>query len=110
MDHAEHDPGTEQDWAYRATRTVESLVELVRDRSTRPVLFAVKAIVVGLLVSVVGTFLLVALSVGVVRLLTTDAFGGRVWASDLVVGGIFVASGVFLLKLGNAQRSSNVDS
>ncbi|MDA8291739.1 MAG: hypothetical protein M0Z33_08690 [Actinomycetota bacterium] len=96
------------DWASHATRLVEQAVTAVRDRSTRPVLFAVRALVVGTLVAVVSVFLVVAFSVGVVRLLTDDAFGGRVWASDLVVGGIFSGAGAFLLTRSGARRSHDV--
>lgn len=109
MDHAEQGSAAEQDWASRATKSVESLVELVRDRSTRPVLFAVKALVAGILVAIVAVFLVVALSVGVVRLLTVDVFGGRVWASDLLVGGIFASAGAFLLKLSGTRRRDHVE-
>lgn len=98
MENREATTGGQDDWAAHATRTVEHLVEAVRDRSTRPVLFAVRALVVGTLVGVVATFLVVALAIGIVRLLTTDAFGGRVWASDLVVGGIFSGAGTLLLR------------
>lgn len=104
MDHAEQGQTHDEDWARRLTRSVESVVELVRDRSTRPVLFAVKAIVVGVLVATIAVFLAVAISAGVVRLLTVDAFGGRVWASDLVVGGIFAGAGAFLLSKSSGRR------
>jgi len=107
MEHAEHTPSGPDDWAAHATAWVEKIVELVRDRSTRPVLFAVRALVVGVLVAVVATFLVVAMCIGIVRLLTDDAFGGRVWASDLLVGGIFSAAGAFLLRMGGARRSDD---
>ncbi len=108
MERAEPPPNGPDDWASHATRIVEQVVETVRDRSTKPVLFAVRALVVGSLVAVVATFLVVALSIGIVRLLTADAFGGRVWASDLVVGGIFAGAGAFLLKQGGERRSDHV--
>jgi hypothetical protein len=109
MEHAEQQPAHPDDWASQATRWVETFVELVRDRSTTPILFAVKALVVGVLVALLATFLVVALSVGIVRLFTADVFGGRVWASDLLVGGIFAAAGAFMLRLGGRQRRHDVD-
>ena len=107
MDHAEQDAATSDDWASHATAWVERFVEAVRDRSVRPVLLAVRALVVGVLVAVVGVFVAVAVAIGIVRLLTADAFGGRVWASDLVVGGIFAAAGTFLLARSRARRSDD---
>ncbi len=101
---AQHD-----DWASQATQLVERFVGAVRDRSVRPVLFAVRALVVGSLVSLIVAFILVVVAIGVVRLLTADAFGGRVWASDLVIGGIFSAAGALLVKLGGIRRSEDAD-
>jgi hypothetical protein len=109
MDHAEQGTAPSDDWAARATRWVESFVEAVRNRSVRPALFAVRALVVGVLVGLIGIFLAVAASVGLVRLLTEDAFGGRVWASDLVVGGILAGAGAFLLRLGSTRRRDDGD-
>jgi hypothetical protein len=47
--------------------------------------------------------ILVLLSVGLVRLLDVLVFAGRVWASDLLVGGIFALGGMFLI--GRGKRS-----
>lgn len=107
MDRAEQGEATSDDWARHATVWVERVVEAVRDRSVRPVLFAVRVLVVGVLVALVGAFVAVASAIGIVRLLTVDAFGGRVWASDLVVGGIFAAAGAFLLARSRTRRSDD---
>lgn len=107
MERAEQHPGLSDDWAARVTGWVEHGVDLVKDHSVRPVLWAVKAAIVGLLVALISLFVVTASSIGIVRLLTADAFGGRVWASDLVVGGIFAAAGAFLLARGRAQRSED---
>ncbi len=109
MTGAEQPAAGQDDWAAQATRLVERFVEAVRDRSVRPVLFAVRALVVGSLVSLIGVFVLVVVAIGVVRLLTSDAFGGRVWASDLVIGGIFSTAGALLVRLGRRRRSEDVD-
>jgi uncharacterized membrane protein YdfJ with MMPL/SSD domain len=107
MDRAEQGEATSDDWAQHATVWVEHVVEAIRDRSVRPVLLVVRVLVVGVLVAVVGVFVAVASAIGIVRLLTTDAFAGRVWASDLVVGGIFAAAGTFLLARSRARRSDD---
>lgn len=110
MEHVEQGPAQSSDWATTATRWVETFVEAVRDRSVRPVLFAVKALVIGVLVALIGIFLAVAASIGIVRLFTEDVFAGRVWASDLLLGGIFAGAGAFLLGRSRTQRSDDGDS
>lgn len=107
MDQAEQGAATSDDWARHATAWVERVVEAIRHRSVRPVLLVVQILVVGILVALVGIFVAVASAIGIVRLLTADAFGGRVWASDLVVGGIFAAAGTFLLARSRARRSDD---
>jgi hypothetical protein len=97
MDPGEQSTTAPDDWAARATKLVEQGVEFVQYRSLRPVTMVVKGVVIGVLVGIVALFLLIAGSIGVIRLLTEDAFGGRVWVSDFVVGGIFAAAGAFLL-------------
>ncbi len=94
------------DWAAQAVQLVERGVEVVRDHSVRPVAFGVRMVVLGTLIAIVAVFVVVACAIGIVRLLTVDAFSGRVWASDLVIGGIFVAGGLFLLQ---TSRKGGVD-
>jgi hypothetical protein len=73
---------------------VESLVAVVRDRTVRPVTLAARAVVFGVVVAAGSLVLTVLLSVALVRILTVYAFSGRVWASDLLVGAVFVVAGL----------------
>lgn len=95
------------DWASRVTAVVESVVELIRDKSLRPALVAVKLILIGLVATAIAMMLLVLGIVGVVRLLT-HAFGGRVWAADLVVGGALALAGGGLFQL--SKRTMKADT
>ena len=90
---------SEQDWAARATSMVEGIVSLVRDHSLRPLLTIVRFAVLGLLALSLVLLVAVLGIIGLVRLLTEDAFGGRVWASDLLVGALVVLAGVGLWSL-----------
>ncbi|HLI16365.1 MAG TPA: hypothetical protein VKV23_09980 [Acidimicrobiales bacterium] len=85
------------DWAARAVAQLESVVELVRGRSVRPVLFAARALAAAIVAGTLAIGVAVAFTVGVVRLLDADAFAGRVWATDFVLAGIFATLGGFLL-------------
>lgn len=78
----------------RAADGVDSLVLLLRDRTVRPVTLAARAVVYGIIVFVASVVLLTLVAITVIRLLTVYAFSGRVWLSDLVVGGLFVVLGV----------------
>lgn len=96
------------DWATRATAAVESLVELIRDKSLRPALLAVKLLLIGLVVAALGTMLLVLGVIGIVRLLTHDAFGGRVWGADLLIGAVLTGGGGLLFQI--SRRTMKADT
>jgi hypothetical protein len=84
---------------------VDSLVELLRDKTVRPLTLATRAIVFGIIVFAASVVTVVLLSVTLIRLLTVYAFDGRVWLSDLVVGALFVVAGVVAWS----QRSTSSD-
>jgi len=86
----------------QAADMVDDLVANVHDRFIRPVVLGARAVVFGLLIAVLATTVLVLVSVSLVRLLTIYAFDGRVWASYLLLGGLFTAAGLILW----AKRSS----
>ncbi|MCU1490939.1 MAG: hypothetical protein JWM85_2344 [Acidimicrobiaceae bacterium] len=87
------------DWVSKVTHAVESFVVLVRDHSLRPVLTALRFAALGFVAACLGLVIAVLGVIALVRLLTADAFGGRVWASDLVVGGILAGAGGLLLLM-----------
>jgi hypothetical protein len=73
---------------------VEDVVNAVHDRVVRPLILAARAVVFGILVATMVLVLAVLFSVAVVRLLDVYAFGGRAWASELVVGGLLTLGGL----------------
>jgi len=78
----------------RGADWVDTLVELLRDRTVRPLTLVTRAVVFGIIVFAAAVVTVVLLSITLIRLLTVYAFDGRVWLSDLVVGVIFVAVGI----------------
>jgi hypothetical protein len=88
---------TNGDWATRTADSIERVVLAVRDRTTRPLLVAGRAIVFGLLAGILGLASVVLVAIVVVRLLT--ALTGRAWLAELIVGAIFCISGIVLLVL-----------
>ena len=87
------------DWAAHLTSRVDDAVSLVRDRTLGPVATAVRFAILGLVAAAVGTFVAVLFAVGIVRVLDTEVFHRRVWASYLVIGGIFCAGGLLLTRM-----------
>lgn len=84
------------DWAAQLTEKVGQLVELIRDRTVRPVEKAVRAAIFALLAFSVVVFVIICLVIGLIRLLNNEVFDQRVWASYLLVGGIFVVAGTLI--------------
>jgi hypothetical protein len=80
----------------RATDRIDQLVELLRDKSVRPLTLAARAIMFGVIVFVASIVTVTLLTITLVRILTVYAFDGRVWLADLVVGLFWVLAGLLL--------------
>jgi len=78
----------------RGADWVDTVVELLRDKTVRPLTLATRAVVFGIIVFAAAVVTVVLLSITLIRLLTVYAFDGRVWLSDLVVGVVFVVAGI----------------
>lgn len=94
------------DLAAQLTRRVEEVVELIRDRSLRPILTVVGVIFSALAGVVIAAAVLVALVVGLTHLINHDVFRGRVWAGDFLIGGILAFAGLFLLRISVRSRNA----
>jgi hypothetical protein len=90
-------PAPDGDWAARTADSIERVVLAVRDRTTRPVLQAGRAVVYALLAAILGIAAVVLLAILIVRLLT--ALTGKAWLAELIVGGVFCIVGIVLLIL-----------
>jgi hypothetical protein len=91
------------DFAARAAARVEAVVEVLRDRSVRPVFKGVRGAIFGFAAVCLVIVIVVLFPIALVRLLDVFVFGGRVWASDTLVGGIFALAGLFLLSRRHAK-------
>jgi hypothetical protein len=87
--------GADAEWPARVADTVEDVVAAVHDRLVRPLMIAGRGGVFGIVIGTMALVLFVVLAIGLVRLLDVYAFGGRVWASDTLIGGLLVAGGAF---------------
>jgi hypothetical protein len=85
------------DWTTDAVDALEQAVTAIREKTVEPAQRGARAVVYGLLV---GFFVIVALflvAIALFRLLVVIT--GEVWASYLILGGIFVAGGAFCWSL-----------
>ncbi len=84
----------------QATRKVEDLVSIIRDKTVRPVSQAVRYLLFGLLAIFVSVVMAVLFAIFAIRVLDTEVpvFRTRVWASYLVVAGIFWLGGLLLSR------------
>jgi hypothetical protein len=88
------------DWTVQAADTIDRVVTTIRSKTSEPLVGIARWVVFGLLAAVVGAMMLVLLAIGAVRaLIVYLPFGdNRVWAADLIVGGIFVLAGLLLFR------------
>ncbi|MFI5054673.1 MAG: hypothetical protein ACHQDE_09950 [Acidimicrobiia bacterium] len=95
------------DWTTDAVDTLENVIATVRDKTVVPAQKATRAVVFGLLVAFfVGTAVFM-LAIALFRLLVV--LTGEVWASYLILGGIFIIAGAFCWTL-RAPRSKEANA
>src|SRR3954469_7025783 len=88
-------PPPEGDWASQVADTIERVVGQVRERTTRPLVTATRAIVFGLLAAIIGIASLVLVAITLVRVLTY--LPGGVWVAHLITGLVFLIAGIILM-------------
>ena len=80
------------EWTTQAADTIEKTISAVRDRTVEPANRAAKMVVYGVLAACCLLTALLLISVVIFRLLS---FVVPVWATWIVLGGIFTAAGLF---------------
>ena len=97
-------PFTDPTWAADLADTVERVVGTVRDKTTKPIVTVTRALVYGLLATILGiaaiVLLIVMLTRGTQELLDQIKVrrSAAVYISYLAVGGIFSLLGLFVLS------------
>jgi hypothetical protein len=87
----------ERDWAAETADRIDSLVGAVRSKTSMPLERVGRVVVYGLLATVLGLLALVLVIIAAVRALD-EAIPGEVWPAHLLLGGIFVAAGLFFWR------------
>ena len=86
----------EGDWATHIADTIDQYVGLVRDKATRPAILAARGLVFGVILAILGVTAIVLLWIALTTGIT--ALTGEAWITDLILGGIFVVVGAFLMS------------
>jgi drug/metabolite transporter (DMT)-like permease len=91
------------DWTTDLVDNLDSAISLVRDKTVVPAQKATRALVYGLLVAffVATAIFMVAIALFRVLVILT----GEVWASYLILGGIFVIAGAFCWTLRSSRKT-----
>jgi hypothetical protein len=80
-------------WPGQVADTIEGVVGAFRVQVIRPLMLVARGLVFGVIVGAMALVVAVLLVIGLVRIMTVYLFGGRVWASYLLLGIIFVTGG-----------------
>jgi hypothetical protein len=96
-------PFTDPNWAAELADTVERVVGSVRDKTTRPIVKASRAIVFGLIAAMVGVVVVTLAVIGAMRaveaLLDLWLTHARaVYVSYFVIGGILCLAGALFMR------------
>lgn len=96
------------DWSVQAADTIERFVGAIRDKTSVPLTTVARALVFGVLVAVMGVAALVFVTIALVRLVNV-LLPGDVWATYLLVGGIFTVLGLLVLRKATSAKASGED-
>jgi hypothetical protein len=92
------------DWVTQLTNRLSRLVDILQDFSLKPALGIARSLLIGSVGLIIGLFVVIALLVGVTKLFNHDVFGGRVWATDFLFGGMTMAAGSLLFRSGVRRK------
>ena len=86
------------DFIDQALGALDHLLDVVHDRVLRPLLLAGRIIAYGLIIALASLFLVIALVIGLLRLLDVYLFAGHVWVSYLLVGALSLGAGLVIWR------------
>ena len=92
------------DWTTDLVDNLDNAIAMVRDKTVVPAQNATKAVVYGLLVAFFALTAFLMISIALFRGLVI--LTGEVWASYLILGGIFVIAGAFCWALRSPRTKS----
>ncbi|MFI5035685.1 MAG: hypothetical protein ACHQFZ_05715 [Acidimicrobiales bacterium] len=95
---APSEPTKRPDLVDRLLGAFDHLLDLVHDNVLRPLIIAGRAIAFGFVAVVAVIVLLVALIIGLTRLMNVYLFAGHEWLTFAVLGAIFLVAGMVIWR------------
>jgi uncharacterized BrkB/YihY/UPF0761 family membrane protein len=95
------------DWAAQLADRIESVVSMVRDRTTRPALTVVRGLVFGVIALAGVVTALVLVSIVLIRTLTE--LTNEAWIAYFITSGIFLTVGAFLMFRGASSAEKDLE-
>ncbi len=86
-----------KDWPAQAADLIVDKVDLVRSKTTGPILTVARAAVFGIIALGLGAMAAILLLIGLVRVLDT-VVPSSVWAAYLILGAVFTLTGAFVFR------------
>jgi hypothetical protein len=88
----------EPDFVDKALHSFDHVLDVVHDRVLRPILLVGRALAFGFIILLAVLVLLVALGIGIIRLLDVYAFSGHEWLSYAVIGALSLITGLVIWR------------
>jgi hypothetical protein len=88
----------DQDFVDKALHQFDHVLDLVHDKVLRPILLAGRALAFGLIILLAAFVLVVALLIGLIRLLNVYAFAGHEYITYASVGVISMVVGLIIWR------------
>ena len=88
----------EPDFVDKVLHSFDHALDVVHDKVLRPILLAGRALAFGFIILLAVLVLLVALVIGVIRLLDVYAFSGHEWLSYAVIGALSLIGGLVIWR------------
>ena len=98
MDVTDAEQPREPDFVDKALHSLDDLLDRVHDKVLRPIFLAGRAIAFGLIIVLAALVLVIALTIGLVRLLNVYLFAGHEWLTYAVIGVLFIAVGLVIWR------------
>lgn len=102
-------PVADRDWTVEVTDRIESVVEIVRDKTTVPATRVAEMIVFGVVAGLLAVVAFFSLILLIIRLLYVylpiDPVSRRIWVADAIAAAIFLGSGMFAWRMRQPKGS-----
>jgi hypothetical protein len=102
-------PLADRDWTVEVTDRIESVVEIVRDKTAVPATKVAEMIVFGVVAALLALVAFVSLVLLTIRLLYVylpiHPLARRIWVADAIAAAIFLVLGAFIWRMRQPRRS-----